>query len=73
MQNDGYITGTAVGELPTQGNNGYVSYLIIDGNINIISSVNDVTYPVSIYVRSGSVIQTRSDHGTYNLTIYEWK
>ena len=73
MENDGYITGTAVGENPSTGNTGYVAYLTIQNKIYVISSINNVAYDVSVYVHAGDTITTRADHGTYNLTVYEWK
>ena len=67
MQNDGYITGTA--QTPTN----YSAILKFnDENVYICPGDTSSTCKVSVYVPEGTTVTTRSDHGTYNLTVYEW-
>lgn len=70
MQNDGYIVGTAAGELVDVTTYG-AQLLFNDSDIIVISMVD--TRKVSVYAPSGTKVTTRTDRGTYNLTVYEWK
>ena len=70
MQHDGYITGTASGD------GSRVAELHIENSDNefyILSTGNVENFKVSVYVPKGKVIKTRTDGGSYNLTVYEWK
>lgn len=68
FQNDGYITGTA--STP----DGWNANLLFDGEpIAVCPGDTTRTFQVSVYVTKGTVVQTRSDHGAYNLTCYEFK
>ena len=70
MQNDGYITGTA-----SRGSS-RMAILYINNKTYALSnweSSDNTTYYVSMYATKGSVVNVRSDGGTYNLTVYEWK
>ena len=69
MQNDGYIVGTA-----NRSNNGLMARLYLDNKVLALSQWDeDVNYNVSVYVTKDTTVRTRSDGGTYNLTVYEWK
>ena len=67
MQNDGYITGTMTGTAPSA--NGVI---YVDG-VNYGFAVGSNTSNISVYAPKNSVVTTRNDYGTYNLTVYEWK
>ena len=68
MQNDGYITGT-VAKTGTSG-----AYINLDSTtVYTVDYRWTGDYNVSIYASKGQVVSTRSDGGTYNLTVYEWK
>ena len=69
MQHDGYVIGTAA---PTQSDK--VAFLEVDNKTLILT--NEAYYgtrDVSVYAPKGSVVKTRDNYGTYNLTVYEWK
>ena len=69
MQNDGYITGTAASS-----NDRVASISFNNSETYILSNESySGNRSVSLYVPKGTVISTRSEGGTYNLTIYEWK
>ena len=68
MQNDGYITGTI------RSLNGLGAQVFNDSeNIVYTHYANEGIQPISIYASKGTVVSTRSNGGTYNLTVYEWK
>lgn len=69
MQNDGYVTGTV------QSNYKSASGILYLDNEEVFIAPWDsnVTYNVSIYVPKNSTIKIRTQYGTYNLTIYEFK
>ena len=74
MQNDGYITGTLLGE----GASSYATVRFQNDNNKLVAfsekgDANVYTREVSIYAPKGTIVVTRSDYGTYNLTVYEWK
>ena len=68
MQNDGYITGSLIGVNPS----GY-AVIYFDGNEIAISENGNNLRNVSLYVPKDTVVTTRNEYGTYNLTVYEWK
>ena len=71
MQNDGYITGTA-----SRGSGNTMARLLLDDKMLALSnweSEDNNIYSVSVYAGKDTVVRTRSDGGTYNLTVYEWK
>ena len=67
FQNDGYITGTASTPDDWEAN------LMFDGEIiSVCPGDTSATRKVSLYVPKGTVVQTRAEHGDYNLTCYEF-
>ena len=68
MQNDGFIVGTA------KETGDSMAKLFLDNKTLILSDWSGgVYYDVSIYATKDTVVTTRSNGGTYNLTVYEWK
>ena len=68
MLNDGYITGQAT----TTGDS--VATLEINEKTLILTNESYTgNRDVSIYASKGTVVSTRSNGGSYNLTVYEWK
>lgn len=67
MQNDGYIVGTA------KSNDGYSACVYFDDDEFVVARDGQSEQKVSIYITKGTTFLTRETHGTYNLTVYEWK
>ena len=75
MQNDGYIIGTAQSTGVNQSNtSGSSASLSINDKKYILSNWNETAINnVSIFAPKNAIVTTRTDGGTYNLTVYEWK
>ena len=71
MQNDGYIVGTYSGTDTTAGVVWFNEQT--EANIRLFGDVNNLVFNASLYAPKDTVVSTRSNGGTYNLTIYEWK
>jgi len=75
MQHDGYITGTirtgngAAGAIYFNQSN----HDSLDGTVAIAPSNYNNNVTVSVFAPKNTVVSTRTDWGTYNLTVYEWK
>lgn len=76
FQNDGYITGTIKSSYNVAA---AAIYFNTNDHDSLAGSVCTVPYNyndalnVSIYVPKNTVVYTRNDYGTYNLTCYEFK
>ena len=66
MQNDGYVVGTA------RGGSGYAAMIFFSDDIVHVAE-NNYTRTASIYAPKDTVVNTRANYGTYNLTVYEWR
>ena len=70
MQHDGYIIGTASGDGSKVAELHLTDY---NNDFHILSTALVRNFDVSIFVQSGETVTTRTDGGSYNLTVYEWK
>ena len=73
MQNDGYIIGTAKAAYMSASACIYFNGTELKDIVFAVPHDNSNTLNVSLYVRKDTIVYTRSDYGTYNLTVYEWK
>ena len=79
MQHDGYITGTVARSCDNSSCSSYSGAFVrftkdnVSRDVIIVDYRNTSSIDTSLYATAGTTISVRSDAGTYNLTIYEWK
>lgn len=66
FQNDGYVVGTCT-------NSGWICFDVYDDDAHNVFYAGNNLSKISLYAPKNTVLYTRNDGGSYNLTIYEFK